>query len=212
MKEAIPIQTRYPEFDVMDEAEAWDAHTRDIVQQRLVRPSAPKHLTRHEAETIRAIAQHLLYEDREEILSFIVSHFDKMVGEPIGESERQVGVPPGDKLIKGGVAALDAVAKSRFGRKFLECDGAEGAEILTDLQQGRLEAVGPVSNIPQKQLFRKLLATAVEAYASHPRVWSDIGYAGPAYPRGYYRIERGLRDPWEPPFATLRRPAGQEES
>jgi len=28
-------------------------------------------------------------------------------------------------------------------------------------------------------------------------VWSEMGYGGPAYPRGYYRIEAGVTDPWE---------------
>lgn len=31
----------------------------------------------------------------------------------------------------------------------------------------------------------------------HPRVWSEIGYAGPAYPRGYVRTQLGQLDPWE---------------
>ncbi|KQX56587.1 hypothetical protein ASD40_04085 [Paenibacillus sp. Root444D2] len=28
-------------------------------------------------------------------------------------------------------------------------------------------------------------------------VWSEIGYAGPAYPRGYVRTQLGQLDPWE---------------
>jgi len=45
--------------------------------------------------------------------------------------------------------------------------------------------------------FKQLLHDTVSAYYSHPLVWSDIGYGGPAYPRGYVRVEKGLTDPWE---------------
>ncbi len=51
--------------------------------------------------------------------------------------------------------------------------------------------------IPQKALFHKLLQLSVEAYYSHPLVWSEIGFGGPAYPRGYIRADQGQLDPWE---------------
>ncbi len=36
-----------------------------------------------------------------------------------------------------------------------------------------------------------------EAYYSHLVAWSEIGYGGPAYPRGYVRTQMGQLDPWE---------------
>ena len=62
--------------------------------------------------------------------------------------------------------------------------------VLAALQKGSLRGT-------QKEFFETLLALAVEAYASHPAVWSEMGYGGPRYPRGYYRIEAGVTDPWE---------------
>jgi hypothetical protein len=35
------------------------------------------------------------------------------------------------------------------------------------------------------------------AYYSHPHAWSEIGFGGPANPRGYVRIYFDRRDPWE---------------
>src|SRR5690606_27415066 len=94
--------------------------------------------------------------------------------------------------------ALDAAAKHRHWRRFVHCRIEQQFELLADLQLGALEAIPEWIGVPQRDLFKKLLSTAVDYYASHPAVWSEMGYAGPAYPRGYYRIERGLRDPWEP--------------
>ena len=36
------------------------------------------------------------------------------------------------------------------------------------------------------------------AYYSHPTAWSDIGFGGPANPRGYVRLAADRRDAWEP--------------
>jgi hypothetical protein len=53
------------------------------------------------------------------------------------------------------------------------------------------------ASVPQKALFTKWLTMTLEAYYSHPNVWSEIGYGGPAYPRGYVRTQLGQSDPWE---------------
>jgi hypothetical protein len=37
----------------------------------------------------------------------------------------------------------------------------------------------------------------VLAYYAHPTAWSEIGYGGPASPRGYVRLDYNERDPWE---------------
>jgi hypothetical protein len=34
-------------------------------------------------------------------------------------------------------------------------------------------------------------------YYSHPHSWSEIGFGGPANPRGYVRMYYDRRDPWE---------------
>src|SRR5262252_10658338 len=35
------------------------------------------------------------------------------------------------------------------------------------------------------------------AYYMHPTAWSEIGWGGPASPRGYVRMDFDRRDPWE---------------
>ena len=69
-------------------------------------------------------------------------------------------------------------------------------EIVNDWMQGN-PSYNPINCIPVKDFMQKILSEAMSAYYSHPTIWSDIGYAGPAYPRGYVRSEIGLTDPWE---------------
>lgn len=190
-------ETRYPGFDVMAEADAWDEHTRGVVERRLRPPAKPGFLTRHEVQTLRSIAAHLLYEERDDVLGFVLSHIDNRLKDPVGEGQRKEGVPPEPELIRRGLGALDAVARRRHRAPFAECGVHQQFAILAALQKGELEPIPEWNGLPQKELFSKLLELCVEAFASHPAVWSEIGYAGPAYPRGYYRIEQGVTDPWE---------------
>jgi hypothetical protein len=37
------------------------------------------------------------------------------------------------------------------------------------------------------------------AFYSHPWAWNEIGFGGPAYPRGYARLSPGQREHWEAP-------------
>jgi hypothetical protein len=42
-----------------------------------------------------------------------------------------------------------------------------------------------------------LLRDIVEIYYAHPSAWSEIGFGGPASPRGYLRLGTNRRDSWE---------------
>ena len=42
-----------------------------------------------------------------------------------------------------------------------------------------------------------LVQDVVGAYYAHPYAWDEIGFGGPAYPRGYMRLENGEPEPWE---------------
>lgn len=181
-------RTRYPGYDVMAHAGAWDPHTRSIVERRLRPPAKPAFLTPQEAQTLRAIVSHLLYEDRDDILGYVLSHIDQQLGSPPGEAQRKEGMPPRPQRVREGLAALDKLAVRKHGAPFADCVVPEQFAVLAALQKGSRH---------EKEFFETLLALAVEAYASHPAVWSEMGYGGPAYPRGYYRIEAGVTDPWE---------------
>jgi hypothetical protein len=43
----------------------------------------------------------------------------------------------------------------------------------------------------------RVLVDLVSAYYAHPTAWSEMGFGGPAGPRGYVRMDPDERDPWE---------------
>lgn len=42
-----------------------------------------------------------------------------------------------------------------------------------------------------------LVSDCCAIYYAHPFAWDEIGFGGPAYPRGYMRLEEGEAEPWE---------------
>lgn len=187
----------YPEFNVLDERDAWDATTRGVVLQRLDDPPPLRFFTDDEAAAMEAVARHILYEHEPHLLAYVVSEADRNLNSSYGEGQRKPGVPPAGDLVRGGLQALDEVARGRVNVPFREADVPVQFDIVQRLQHGTVEPVPQWQNIPQKALFKKLVGLLVKAYYSHPDVWSRIGYAGPAFPRGYYRLELGVTDPWE---------------
>ena len=53
------------------------------------------------------------------------------------------------------------------------------------------------ADMPATRLWGLWMRYACTAYYSHPWAWSEIGFGGPAYPRGYKNIGVGKREPWE---------------
>ena len=51
--------------------------------------------------------------------------------------------------------------------------------------------------MPVERFWMLLVQDCADAYYSHPWAWDEIGFGGPAYPRGYMRLERGEAEPWE---------------
>jgi hypothetical protein len=192
------IKTLYPGFSVMAEHEHWDDHTREIVQKRLETPGSYQKLTGEEVDRIRILAALFVDDGRSALLDYIVKHFDNKLSGDIGESQRKAGVPPQHVLIKHGLSALETLAKNEFQHSFTALTAEQQITLLVGLENDTLSLqTESGTRIPSSEFFKKMLSETVSAYYSHPQIWSEIGYAGPAYPRGYVRSELGLTDPWE---------------
>ncbi len=189
----------YPEFNVMDGEPHWDPHTREIVDQRLQTPSFYPFqvLTQQQSITLFELCAQLLDDDREAVISYVVHYFDLTLKSNIGESQRKSSVPPQSVLIRDGLDLLDRACLQQYGRAMDRLPNDVKQKIAGELMQGSFILQSAEKFVPCVDFMQKIHSEAVAAYYSHPLVWSEIGYAGPAYPRGYVRSELGLTDPWE---------------
>jgi hypothetical protein len=186
-------------FDVMNQKRHWDSHTRGIVEKRLETDTFYEFhtLNREEAVTLFELCVILLDDRRGHILAYVVHHFDRKLTSDIGEAQRKKGVPKESSLIRDGVYLLDEVCVSLYDHKFDLLEDEKKKKVVNDLMQGNVLLQAGEKSVPAKDFMKKILSETVAAYYSHPDVWSEIGYAGPAYPRGYVRSQTGLTDPWE---------------
>jgi len=190
------VETLYPKFDVMEQKEHWDPHTLQIVEDR-IKFHQYDSLSQKEAETLFQICSLLLDDTRDSVLHYVLIHFDKKLSSDIGEAQRKKDVPKESILIREGLRALDRLCTVRYGSLFAGLEDQAQREVIEQMMLGLIELQADGVRIPVQDFFAKLLSESVSAYYSYPAIWSEIGYAGPAYPRGYVRTERGLTDPWE---------------
>ncbi|MZP30194.1 gluconate 2-dehydrogenase subunit 3 family protein [Heliobacterium undosum] len=188
------VKTIYPEYDVMRESPHWDENTRVLVEKRLQPPAMPHVFTPLEFSILKAVIGRLVDEGDENLLARVAGQLDRHLAEKQGQGYHPVTQLPEEQLLRGGLAWLDATALQLYQRSFLQLAPWEMDDILGKAQRGEVTWTG----LSSKDFFKKMLRTAIDFFYSQPEIWSEIGYGGPAYPRGYYRIEYGLKDPWEP--------------
>ncbi|MTV48092.1 hypothetical protein GJ688_03735 [Heliobacillus mobilis] len=188
------VRTIYPDYNVMELSEHWDENTRRLVESRLQPPSTPHFFTALEFSILKVVVGRLVDEDNEELLARVSGQIDEHLLQRQGQGYHKAGVLPGEQLLRQGLSWLDATALQFYQRAFIQLSSWEMDDILGKVQRGEVTWTGLAS----KDFFTEILKTAVDFFYSQPEIWSEIGYGGPAYPRGYYRIEYGLKDPWEP--------------
>jgi len=114
-----------------------------------------------------------------------------------GDGYRNARMPSLREAWKRGLSALDAEAIEAHGVMCHRLSAGEMDTLLTRAQRGELRNAA-WGGMPCDLFFKeRLLHDIVHAYYSHPSSWNDIGWGGPASPRGYVRMGFDKRDPWE---------------
>jgi hypothetical protein len=68
--------------------------------------------------------------------------------------------------------------------------------VIDALANGKLH--GEVwDQLPPANAWKVVTRAILSAFYSHPWAWNEIGFGGPAYPRGYARFGVGQRESWE---------------
>ena len=85
---------------------------------------------------------------------------------------------------------------AHFGRGFAELISAEQAALVSAVQH-RADRGERWHGWPAGQLWSLWTRYATTAFYSHPWAWNEIGFPGPAYPRGYLNLGVDSRERWE---------------
>jgi gluconate 2-dehydrogenase subunit 3-like protein len=193
---------RYPGYDVLNKRNSvsWNDKTRNVIDSRLaIDPNRHMFFTDEEWPTVRAICDRIVPQTvaRPRPVPLAAMLDDKLHTNG-RDGYRHAELPPMQETWRRALAALDAEAKAAHDCRFHDLGAPEQDEILKAVQDGRVTDKGAWHDLPPQSFFKnRVLHDIVTLYYSHPTSWNEIGYGGPASPRGYVRMNYNRRDPWE---------------
>lgn len=187
-------EDRFPGFDVLSQAAHWDQVTARVVLARLEPPAALRFFTETEAATAGALLDQLL-DQRHEPRVPVLSMVDERLAAGQTDGWRYDDMPEDPEAFRMTLAALDADAEVAGGQPFGSLPWEAQATVVEAV---RTEA-GQWHGLPASRVWSLWTRYACTAFYSHPWAWSEIGFGGPAYPRGYGNLGMDRREHWEVP-------------
>jgi hypothetical protein len=191
----------YPGYNTLGQKAYWDKTTRDVVVHRVEHPPELKFFDEHQAIFWGTVFDHVIPQtDRlPERRILILPPLDNRLHEGRTEGYRFEDMPHDrDVYNKFGIEAIDAEARTRFGQPFLRITFREQDLVLRAIHDGCPKGGKEIWEQMNVHRFWQLVTKdAIDAYYAHPWAWDEIGFGGPAYPRAYFRLERGEPEPWE---------------
>lgn len=194
------FSTPYAGYEVLDKrgSPSWNDQTRRVVEDRLRVVPVRRFFDPAEWGVLEAVCARLVPQsDRPESQVPIAPFLDQRLLWGQGNGYRYEDMPDLRSAWRLGIAGIEGEARRRHHASFVELDAARQDEVLRAVQSGEVEGK-PWAELPPQRFFSEvLLKSVVAVYYAHPAAWSEIGFGGPASPRGYVRLGFDQRDPWE---------------
>lgn len=190
----------YAGYSTMAQKRSWDQTTRDVVNGRVENTPPIRFFSPEEAALLDAVIDRVMPQDDRSATRTvpILPVIDERLHKNELSGFRYEDMPPDQEAYRLAIKAFDEMARSRFGQSFVQLTVQRQELILKSLHDGKPDPEHPVwKRMPVHRFWALLMEDCVTAYYSHPWAWDEIGFGGPAYPRGYMRLENGLPEPWE---------------
>ncbi len=193
------MSNKFPSYNVLAKrnSSSWNKKTREVIDARLAVPQQPRFFTQDEYATVRALADRITPQPRNRAPIPVASLVDEKLFRDKQDGFRGADMPRERDAWRLGLRAIDAEARHAFGGAFRELSADRQDELIGRLHQGDLHDPAWDGMPPKTFCQQRLMRDIVFAYWSHPTAWSEIGWGGPASPRGYVRMGYDERDPWE---------------
>ncbi|HVA89190.1 MAG TPA: gluconate 2-dehydrogenase subunit 3 family protein [Chloroflexota bacterium] len=192
----------YPDFSTLSQEAFWDEATRNVVRTRVENTPPIRFFTADEARLMEAVCNRVLPQDDRDAdhRIAIVPTIDERLHSGRIDGYRYADMPSDREAHRLGLQGIEAMAHHLYGRSFIELGPSEQDSVLLRLHAGDPAGGDDIwGRLPVSRYWLLLVQDVLEAYYAHPYAWDEIGFGGPAYPRGYMRLEHGLPEPWEAP-------------
>jgi hypothetical protein len=197
---------RYPDFDVFDAVGTWDPATRKVVEDRMALAGKPlRFFTADEEPALRAFCDTVLAQDDEPRVPVAEFVDDKLAAGRL-DGFQYADMPDDRDTWRLVLAGLDEAARDRVGTGFAEADADARDQVVDDFAHGKLSG-GSWERLNVERAWSVVMRAVLTGFYSHPWAWNEIGFGGPAYPRGFMRLGPvSILEPFESPGATQEDP------
>jgi hypothetical protein len=187
---------RYPHYNVLDEADHWDEVTRRVVFARVDEVPPIRFFTTGEAATLGAFCDIVMAQDREPKVPVLNMVDAKLFAGKL-DGFRYDDMPDDRETWRRVAAGLDAaVTQHGVGTGFASAPADIQRQVVQAFSEGKLHGQ-EWDSMPCARAWSVVMRGVLSQFYSHPWAWNEIGFGGPAYPRGYARFGVGQREHWE---------------
>jgi gluconate 2-dehydrogenase subunit 3-like protein len=191
---------RYPDYNVVAEAPHWDEVTRDLVLDRIENVPDIRFFSDAEARTLGVFCDLVLAQDSEPRVPVLNMVDAKLFAGQL-DGFRYADLPDDRETWRRVARGLDAAARQHGSEKFATAPWTVQCLVIQAFSEGTLD--GEVwDELPPKRAWMVVMRAVLSTFYSHPWAWNEIGFGGPAYPRGFARFGVGQREHWEGGAAT----------
>jgi hypothetical protein len=192
------LHGRYPDYDVLAEVDHWDEVTRKLVLDRVENPPPIRFFDGREAATLGALCDLLTAQDAEPRIPVLAYVDEKLHGNQ-GDGYQYFDLPSDQETWRAVARGLDEEAQKLGAASFALLDGERQLELCHRFSQAELHG-GVWSELNVGRAFSLVMRYVCAAFYAHPWAWNEIGFGGPAYPRGYAAFgnpQLGEEEHWE---------------
>jgi hypothetical protein len=183
---------RFPGFDVLAQVDNWDDVTAGAVLDRLSHPTGLAFFTVQEVAIAAPLLDLLLAQDGDPRVP-VLELIDERLALDETDGWHYDSMPEDGGAWRRTLAYLDEDAHDRFDRGFAELRADEQAALVQAVQ----ETDGDWHGFGSWHVWSLWTRYACTAFYSHPWAWNEIGFPGPAYPRGYLNLGVDALEKWE---------------
>ena len=192
------LHGRYPDYDVLAETAHWDEVTRRVVVDRVENVPPFRFFDEHERDVLKAFCDTLLAQDAEPRIP-VLAYVDEKLHSGKGDGYQYFDLPSDQEVWRLVARGLDDEARALGVDSFSDLSEHHRRQVCHRFAHAEL--VGGVwATLNVSRAWSLVVRDACQAFYSHPWSWNEIGFGGPAYPRGYASFgnpELGEREHWE---------------
>ncbi len=179
------------------QARHWDPVTAGVVLSRLRLPQELGFFTPAEEAAATALCDQLLGQagDISSRIPVVVL-IDARLARGETDGWRYADMPEDVQAWRDTLRCLDADAQAKFSCGLAQCSPDDQRAVIQAVQDA---GSGDWHGLNAAHVWSLWTRYACTAFYSHPEVWDEIGFSGPAYPRGYKNIGVDSREPFEVP-------------